>query len=181
MNHLTSEQLQDHIEGSLPSDLELHARTCPVCQANAASLHAMDRLLRSMPLEQASPRFTERVMDELGVSTSRSFAWTVLRNMAPLLSLAIVAVSIAFALKVAGVFDTPEYQQTSTVTKSVYDGLGGAVGAGVQAMNRWATKYVSFAFAQNTYTLTTFVLVFFGAVALLDKFFIMPRMRKRIL
>jgi anti-sigma factor RsiW len=181
MNHLTSEQLQEHIDGSLSSGGEQHLRSCAPCQAKAASLKAMDRLLRSMPLDQASPRFTERVMKELGLGASPSFAWTVLRNLAPLLSLAIVVTIVTLVLKFAGVFDTAEYRQTSAVTKTVYDSFGGAVGAGVQAMNQWVARYLPFAFTQNSYALTMFVLLFFGAVALVDKYFIMPRMRKRML
>ena len=177
MNHLTSEQLHDYIDGSLTSDTELHLRTCPRCQKQAKALQALDRSLRSIRLEKPSERFTERVMKELGISASPSFAWTLFRNLAPLFALAIVIGVVVAALKFAGVFNTPEIRQTTAATQNVYH----QIGLGVQTFNSWMSKYFSFAFAKNTYGLTAFVFMFFGVIALLDKYVIMPRMRKRIM
>jgi hypothetical protein len=177
MNHLTSEQIQGYIDGMSTSDLDLHLRTCPSCQQNVKALQAVDRSLRSIRLEQPSQRFTERVMKELGVTTAPSFAWMLFRNIAPLLALAIVIGVVVVALNVAGVFDTTEIQQTTTVTQTVYH----QIGQGVQIFNGWMSKYFSFAFAKNTYGLTAFVFMFFAVIALLDKYVIMPRMRKRIM
>lgn len=179
MNHLTQEELHNHLDGELASDIELHLRACASCQSKLKALQAIDRSLRSMPLEHAGPGFTERVMQELRVSASPSFGWTVLRNLAPLLALAIVVTVTLVVLNLAGVFDTGEFRQTGVVAKGVYDKVGGSMTTGIQAFNSWISKYFSFAFANNTYGLTSFVLFFLGAIALLDKYLIMPMMRKR--
>ena len=179
MNHLTSEQIQEHIDGSTSSDPELHLRTCAACQSRVHSYRSIDRSLRSLPLEETSPKFTDRVLRELGLRSAPSFTWLFFRNLAPFLALTFVAGVLIVALKFTGKFDTTELGQTSAATQEVYKQLGGGVSAGLHAFNTWVGSYLSFAFAKNTYGLTAFIFIFLGAIALLDKFLIMPMMKKR--
>ncbi len=86
-----------------------------------------------------------------------------------------VAGLIYLGLHLAGVIQTTELQQETTVSQSVYNQIGG----GVQAFNDWMAKYFSFAFAKNTFGLASFIIIFFGVIALLDKYLIMPMMKKR--
>jgi anti-sigma factor RsiW len=179
MNHLTSDQVQEYVDGALSSDVELHLRGCSLCQSRVNAFRTIDRSLRSLPLEEASPKFTERVLRELGLRSTPSFTWLFFRNLAPFLALTFVAGVLILALKVTGKFDSTELGQTSVATQEVYKQVGGGVSTGLQAFNSWVGNYLSFAFAKNTYGLTAFIFIFLGGIALLDKFLIMPMMKKR--
>lgn len=90
MNHLTSHQIQDSLDGMLTNEAELHLRICPECQSKLNTARTIERTLHSIPLEAASAGFTERVMQNLGIKTSPSLAWTILRNIAPLVALTVL-------------------------------------------------------------------------------------------
>ena len=180
MNHLTSHQIQEYVGGVAPDAIELHVRLCSECQSNVSAFRALERAIRSIPLEKASPRFTERIMRSLSIKQSTSFSWMLFKNLAPILALMIVAGIVFAVLRATGVWQATELQQTATLTQTVYDQFGGSLNGGVQTFNDWMAKYFSFAFARNTYGLTAFVLIFLGAIALLDKYILMPMMKKRM-
>ena len=56
--------------------------------------------------------------------------------------------------------------------------IGRQFSVGVGFYSSWVDKYLSF--ARNSIGLAVAVALFFGAVALLDKFVIMPLMRRRM-
>ena len=180
MNHLTPHQLQEYVDGMLTNEMEFHVRTCSECQLQVDAFRKVERTLRKFPLEKASPQFAERVMQQLGIKQSSSLTWMLFKNMAPLVALTFVAGILYAALRVAGVFQETELQQTTSLTQNVYNQLGGSLSSGVQAFNDWMAKYFSFAFAKNTYGLTAFVIGFFVVIGLLDKYILMPMMRKRM-
>ena len=179
MNHLTSDQIQDFIDGVISNEAELHLRQCSPCQSKMRAYKKLDRTLRSVPLDEPPQNFTQRVMQQVGVRQLPSFSWTLFKNLAPLFALTLVA-GIAFvALRMAGVFEGTEVQQSTNAAQTIYDQVGRSVSGGVQAFNGWMAKYFSFAFAKSSYGLTAFILIFFGVIALLDKYLIMPMMKRK--
>jgi len=109
-----------------------------------------------------------------------AFVWTIFKNIAPLFALMIVVGIVFGAMRIAGVFEGSTLQQSAQQTQSVYSQVSGKVTSVIGVLSDWLSKYFSFAFAKSTYGLTVFLIVFFSVVALVDKFFLMPMMRKRV-
>jgi anti-sigma factor RsiW len=180
MNHLTNPQIQEYVDGVATNDMETHVRACPECLANVNICRKLEEALHALPPEPLQPRFTERVMNRLNIGEAPSFAWALLRNLAPIVGLVVVTGLVFVAFTIAGAFEETELQQSTAVTRTLYNQVGSVLGAGLEGFNGWVTKYFSFAFAKSTYGLTGFVLIFFGAIALLDKYVLMPMMRRRV-
>ncbi len=181
MNHLTSQQIQEYLEKRATNEIELHLGGCRQCRRKADAAGMLERTLRSIPLEKAPPGFTERIVEQLGIRQRASFSWFLFKSLSPILALTIVAAIVFAVFKFTGAWHETELQQTATVTQTVYNQIGGSVNEGLQTFNGWMTKYFSFAFAKNTYGLTTFILIFFGVIALLDKYVLMPMMKKKMM
>ena len=183
MNHLTSTQIQEYLDSFVgdPSldEIEFHLRTCPECQSKLKALKHMAASLRRFPLDRVSPNFTERVIKRLRIKESPSFVWTIFKNIAPLFALILVVGLVFVALQFAGAFSSSTLQQPAQQTQSVYSQVSGKVTSVIGVLSDWLSKYFSFAFAKSTYGLTVFLIVFFSVVALVDKFFLMPMIRKR--
>jgi anti-sigma factor RsiW len=180
MNHLTTTQMQEYADGlSEGSGYESHVRSCAECRMNLKRFRDLEKTLRRIPLERVSSGFTEGLMKQLGVRESSSFAWAILKNLAPLLALTFVLGVLFAVLQLSGVFQGSQVQPSVEATQSAYVKLGGSVSAAIGAFNGWLEKYFSFAFAKSSYGLTVFLLLFLGAIALLDRFLLMPMMRRR--
>ena len=180
MNHLTSAELQDHIDGGGREETADHLRICRECQSSLAQIRQIENALRMVPLEQPSSGLTEHVMRRLGIRQSPSFSWLLMKNLAPLLALGVTGCIIVFALQTFGIVRGESVQQSVAYSQNLYGTVGERVSSTVGALNLWLEKYASFAFARNSYYLTAFLMAFFGLIALMDKFVIAPMMRKRI-
>ena len=97
----------------------------------------------------------------------------------PFLALIVVGVIAVGAMQYYGVFQSSALGQSASDLQSVSGKIGNQVGEGLTVFSQWAGKYLGFAFAKNSYGLTGFIVCLFGAIALLDKFILGPRMRKR--
>ncbi|MBI4548801.1 MAG: zf-HC2 domain-containing protein [Ignavibacteriae bacterium] len=183
MKHLTSTQIQEYLDGLISglslNEIELHLRTCQDCQSKLNALKRIDRVLHRIQLERVSPSFTERVMKQLNIKESSSLAWTIFKNIAPLFALMLVTGIVLVVMYMSGALQGEELQQPIQQTQSVYNGFSSGVSSAIGALNEWISRYFSFAFARTTYGTTFFLIVFFSVVALLDKFLLMPMMRKR--
>ena len=185
MNHLTFQQLQDYAD-KLPTitdsrEIELHLRMCNECSDRLNAFQNFDSVLRRVPLERVSGEFTHNVMKKLRLNKPPSYAWKIFESLAPILALILIAVIVYALFQYTGTYDKSEMKQSLQLTQSVYNKLGGSVTEGLNLLNGWMGKYLSFAFAKNSYGLTTFLLVFFGAVALLDKYLLRPLFKKRVI
>lgn len=180
MNHLTHQQFFEAVEGLLSNEVELHLRMCPQCQQTMTNYKQAERALHNVSLEKVSSNFTMKVMRQIGLKEPSSFAWSLSKNIAPIFALVLV-VGIALAVvKFSDLFGGPEIAGQVTDTQSAYHNIGQEVKGGMTALNEWISTYMSFAFAKNRYGLTAFILIFFGCIALLDKYLIMPMMRRRV-
>ena len=183
MNHIRIQELQDYQDGFSDSTesrtVELHLQTCNECRNRLAAIRQVGALLRRVPLEQAPDGFTEQVIQKLRIEPTPAYTWKLFEYLAPLLALAGIIGVVYALLRFTGAYENSEVQQSVQFTQSIYQSVGATVTGGLTAVNTWMEKYLSFAFAKNSYGLTTFLLVFFGAIALLDKFLLMPLLRKR--
>ena len=181
MNHPTPEQLYDLIDGDTEATsrnaVEAHLRDCPECRKTVGGFKWLGEAIRRAPLERAPEEFTRKVMKEL--EESSSLAWTILKNLAPFVALLIVAGLVLIILQVSGSFDGSGVQESVRATQSFIDRAGNGASSGITALNGWLGTYFSFAFARSSYGLTVFLIALFGAIALLDKFLFMPRMKRR--
>ena len=181
--HLTQEEIQEYALNSMrherQDEMNLHLHVCPECCARLRASTELEETFRGIPLDETSANFTERVVQRLGLKESSSFAWFVFRNLAPLAALSVVIIVVYFVLDYGGALRSPQMQQSVAVGKSVYETIGSKIAGGVTACTLWMQKYLSFAFARNVYSLTIFLIAFFGAISLLDKYIFSPMMRRK--
>ena len=179
MKHLTPLQLLEYRDGLRGEEAEHHLPTCQECSEKLRALQRVEDSIRRIPLEKVSPGFADQVMRRLGVSESPSIGWTIFKNLAPLLALTIVTGIVGAALQLTGAYQSPEVQQSSQSAQSIYNQMSGRMATGIETLNGWLRDYVSFAFTESTTGLTIFLVAVFALTALLDKFLLMPLLRKR--
>ena len=183
MNHLTIIQIQELLFGSADDStltaIENHLNICSDCVEKVSAYRKVETALRGMPAERTSSGFTRRVMQELRIEEAPSFVWKFLKNLAPVVGLFLVTGIAMGALYFSGALKTPEVQNSLALSQSAYDTVSGGLKESVWTFNGWMQKLFPFAFAKNGYGLTMFLLFFFAALALLDKYLLMPLMRRR--
>ncbi len=167
MIHYSVAQLQEFVDGLADDrraeEIELHVRMCDRCRAGLRAVRGFDRMLRRLPHDRPSPIFTARVLDALRIRESPSLAWTVLRNLAPLVALAFLAGIAILILRLTG----SPVPQPSGVSDSITGPIGEAVSAGTAYLTRWLSTVVPF--ARSGYGLAFLVLIGFAVVGLLDR------------
>ena len=183
MNHFSFTRLQEYADGllnkTISEEIALHVRTCHECNKKMEVLKSIELSIRKIPLENASDDFTERVMNRLGVERVSGFAWEVLKTLAPVISLAFLSGVIYAVFHYTGMFRDSDVQHSVKATESVYNSISNNLFNGVTGFNSLIGKYIPFANQKEHYWLTAFLVLLFGAVALLDKYIVMPTMRKR--
>jgi anti-sigma factor RsiW len=180
MNHLTNDDLYAYADGNLPEEdrmkADLHLRGCASCRERSGAIRTLDRAIRSVPLERASPGLSREVLSRLGLRETPSWVYTLLKNIAPLVALtAVVAVAYVAIAPSGGPAEATgagESARGLLQTADRYSAMG------VQSINAWMGTY--FSFAKNSAGLMGFLVVFLGAIALLDRFVVMPMFRKRV-
>jgi len=181
--HLTTRELLEYVDGSIDpprrDEIDRHIHKCPDCQAWIRGDKELERTLRRIPLEHPAAQFTGRVMNRIGIAEMPSFAWIVVKNLAPLVALVIVGGIVVAVLAGTGALQSTQVQQSLVTGQSMYSGIVGKLSGGIAEMNMLIQKYLSFAFAKNVYALTTFLICFFGAIGLLDKFIFSPMMKRK--
>ena len=144
------------------------------------SFKQIETALRSIPHEQVSPNFTQRVMERLRIRESHSFVWSIFKNIAPLLGLFIIIGIVYSVLKFTGMLEGSGVDESITATQSAYNSVSTEVSTGVSAFNGRLKNLFPFLYAKSSYSLTVFLIVLFIIVALLDKFIFIPIFKKRV-
>ena len=179
MNHLTANELIELALGEDSPDRISHLRSCRECAAKFEAIRATETALRTLRPDRAPKDFTNRVMRRLGIGSAPAFGWMLLKNVAPLLALtAVLGVAIAL-LNRFGALQGTQLGESAGGIQSAYSKSSQALASGVLAFNAWMERYFSFAFAKSAHGMTIFLVCLFGATALLDKYLIVPLMRKR--
>ena len=180
MNHFSSIQFQEYLDGvldeTISKNIRLHLETCLECSAKMKSLKEFELLLRNMPLEHTSNKFTERVMSKLGIEETPHFVWEFFKNLAPVVALALLIGILYVVFQYTGAFQNSHMQQSSG---SVYNTLTNTMRDGVAVYKDFTEKYLPFFYQRTTSLLILFSVVFFGAVALLDKYLLVPMMKRK--
>jgi len=180
MKHLTMQQVSDYGEGITSPEVESHIRTCQQCRAALRLQDRIENAFRRIPTEEVPDDFADRTLRRLGIRAHSPFAWNLLKNFAPVVALVLVGGAVFAVLYYTGVLGGTQEVGITTPAAQPHGSLSHQLSNGVSSFNRWINTYLSFAFAKNTYAMTAFVAGFFAAIALVDKFVLMPLMRKRI-
>lgn len=180
MNHPTHEELMDHADGLLESGraaaAEAHLRDCAECASRLRAIRTVERAIRSLPLEPAPQDLSRAVLKRIGIREAPPLLYTLFKNFAPLAALSVIMVVVYVILgKPSGAADAAASGESARGLFQMADQYSSSA---VAAVNAWASTYLSF--AKNSAGLAGFLLVFLGVVALLDKFIVMPRIRKRL-
>src|SRR5262245_47054604 len=155
MNHITYERLQDFEDGILSitekREIDSHLQLCGECRDMLDNLRAFESAVRRVSLERASGDFTLNVMKKLRIENSPSYVWTIFEHLAPLLAFTVIAGIVYALFQFTGTYKNSEMNQSVQLTQSIYDRLGDAITSGLTVINKWMEKYLSFAFAKNSY------------------------------
>ncbi|MBA4312576.1 MAG: hypothetical protein C0417_08090 [Chlorobiaceae bacterium] len=184
MNHLTSELIQEYLDGLVTTDIrnsiEIHLDDCNICRDKMKSYQAIDSALKTMPCENANPYFTQRVMERLGIKESPSIIWSIFKNLAPLLGLIIIVGVIYAALRFTGKLEGSGVGDTVTATQSVYNTAASGISSGISSFTGWMKNIFPFLYTKNSYGIVVYLLILFIIVALLDKFIFMPIVKRKM-
>ena len=178
MNHLTEHELQECLDHAGEAEAQ-HLRGCAACRERLSAFQRVEDVLRRVPAERAPGNFTNVVLKRLRISESTSFSWSFFKNLAPGIALVLVFGVIVIALQMSGALSGTQVGESAQLTKNIYGNVSGGVATGVTAFNSWVRTYLSFAFANSSYGITMFLIIFFSAIALIDKFILMPHLRRR--
>ena len=183
MNHLSDNEIQEFIDNRLPvhqaTEFATHVEECSYCSGRIQSFAELNRRMKDISPARVSPDFTSQVMRRIGIKEAPSFAWNVLTNLAPFILVTIVLVIIVTALNAAGTFATPQYTQTIQSTQQVYSTVTKELASTSQGMNEWMNKIFPFKLTDDGRFLTLFVICFFSAIGLMDKYLIAPMWRRK--
>ena len=180
MRHLTRQQIRDHAERISPPEVASHLRECEECRSAVRFDEDIARALRQLPLEEVPDGFADVTLRRLGITPGSSFAWNLLTNFAPVFGLVLVGAAVFGVLWYSGVLGETGTAGAAGQAQPQLDSFSRQLTGSVSALNAWINTYLSFAFARNRYLLTTFIIVLFAAVAVLDRYVLMPILRKRI-
>lgn len=161
-------------------EIELHLRICAECGALLKTFKQVENRLRSVPFEQVSPNFTQRVMERLRIKESPSFLWSILKYLAPLLGLFIVICIVYGVMKFTGTLESSGVGESITTTQSAYSSVATKISTGVSAFNGLLKNLFQFLYAKTSYGLAALLIVLFIIVALLDRLVFMPLIRKKV-
>ena len=177
MTHLTDDTLFAAAGGQIDPGASSHLESCVECRARLASVRSLERALRAIPLEEPSPALAGAVLARIGLRESPSWLYTLLRNVGPLVALGAI---LAVVYLVMG---------PSAPTSSSLPAVGGESArtmfrladeygaSSLQAINAWFAGHL--AFAKGSGGLLAFLAFFLVGIALLDRYVLMPRFRRR--
>lgn len=183
MEHPTEIALQEYSDRMLDRATEAalgdHVRSCEECALKLRALRLLDAKLREIPPDRADKDFTRRVMASLRIDPAPAVYWSIAKYLAPVLSLILVLAVVYAVFYFSGAIQGPDNRQSSGTVWVMGEHAGTMASDGIKALNAWGGKYFSFAFAKENFNLTIFLLIVFAGVAVLDKYFLVPMMRKR--
>lgn len=183
MEHPTEIMLQEYSDRALDratqAVLDDHVRLCEECALKLRAFRLLDEKLRQIPPNRAGKDFTRRVMASLSIDPAPAVYWSIAKYLAPVLSLILVLAVVYSVFYLSGAIQGSDNGQLIGTVWVVGERAGTMASDGIKALNAWGGKYFSFAFAKENFNLTIFLLIVFAGAAVLDKYFLVPMMRKR--
>lgn len=179
--HLTYEEIDLLIyEPTLvraESEIEAHVEACVECSGRVAGARRLRQALSRMPLDPAPPNLAQRVLSDLGIQEAPSLVWIFFKNFSPIVALTIVAISAYALLSSSGAFQNKSTMYSLQELSDSYGVLRDEAARWLTPLEAWLGESVSFLGRDGR--LAVFVVLFFGAVALIDRYLLMPLFRKR--
>ena len=104
--HVTRDELHEHLDGRLTADREIavrrHLSACHRCAAELAGLKSLGRAVLSLPLERAGASLAERVMAQVGVPSLSSRGFRIAVFIPSVLGMVLVLAVMGGAYLMAG-------------------------------------------------------------------------------
>ncbi|HUL43069.1 MAG TPA: hypothetical protein VLY03_01795 [Bacteroidota bacterium] len=180
MNHLSMAQLFECADGTGSDTVSRHLNACEECRARLRAVIVTEREIRTLPHEHPSEQFTRRVMERLGIKGSSSLAWTVFRNLGPLVAMSAVTGIVFVVLKRTGVLGGSDIGESMSATGKLADSVTHQLSGGAATLSMWLQNLLPSGFGGSSLTVAIFLLLSLAAVGVLDRFIVSPIWRKRI-
>lgn len=184
MEHPTEIVLREYSDRMLDrgtqSAIDDHIRSCEECMLKLRTFRLLDEKLRAIPPERAEKDFTRRVMASLRIDPAPAVYWNIAKYMAPVLSLILVLTVVYAVFYFSGTIQWPDIRQSVGMGGVIGERAGAMTSEGIKALNAWGGKYFSFAIGSESFNLTIFLLIVFAGIAALDRYLLVPMMRKKI-
>jgi hypothetical protein len=119
-------------------------------------------------------------MEQLGIGEASPIAWSVMKNIAPIVALVLVTGIVYVVLKLTGSFEATGVGQSITATQSVYNSVSNRISTSISTFNSWMKTLLPFLYAKSSYGMTVLLLVLFGVVAIVDRYIFAPMLRRRL-
>ncbi len=183
MNHPGQLELIEYAGGGTAparsAEIAEHVAGCELCRNTCVSIRTMDSALRGLPLEQPSPAFTRNLLNRLGLRESNPVWWLFLKNLAPVVSVGVVA-AVIFTFGSAAPGGAGPSAGTSLFDAGpVADSFRG----GLEAFTAWsgdaAARYLSSAVGRDAIPQIAFLGLFLAGIGLLDRYVLGPLLRRR--
>ena len=180
MKHLSDLELRALLddEASERHDAPHHLRDCPRCSNRLKEMASLDKLVRRSVREHAPINFTANVLQRLRIEEKPSRAWRALQYLAPVVALAIIAGIVFAVFHYTGAVQQPEVQSTIAYGSGAANKVMSSASSWVESGNTWAKSYLHFAFAGKALPFSAFLFFFFVAIAIIDRYFLAPMLRK---
>jgi len=184
MKHLTPTQIQEYVDNISDEnefhEIELHLNICRECTEKLNAYKELDSVLRKVQLEKVSVDFTQGIIRHLGLHEQPSFSWAFFKNLAPLIGLTIIISTLYFTSKYFGLYESSDIKQSVHPSQMIYNTVKIGLSDGLAAFTNWLQNIFPFLYSKSSYSLTVFLLLLFGIVALLDRFIFMPIVKKKV-
>lgn len=171
--HLTNEELQLFVDGTLPasemSSTRLHIQTCARCRIAHESLLRLDASLRSLRVEQLGADFTRSVLANLNIIPQSSFLFSVVENLGYVFGLMIVLGIMLTAFILTGVIDQQQVSQTQSIVGSASSAIGGKMNSMIDALTIGLQSYLPFVFGGGSLKIAVMGTLVIGMLAVVDK------------
>ena len=171
--HLTEEEIQQLAELKAGATDGGHAAECDTCARRVAGARALERSLRQMPLEQASPALTATVMQSLGLVPRKRAAFWFVESLAAFAALCLVLGVLIAVFFLTGVVGGGEPVSVAAAEKSVSQ-LQSEVSGAASAALGWLTKSMQAISGSSGIEMTLLMVFVVAGLGILDRILLRP-------
>ncbi len=172
--HLTNEQLQSYVDGTLVRDesalVATHLRICLRCRNAAGSLEKLDATLKSLPSGNLGSDFTRNVLMRLDIAPKSSSLFGLVENLAYVFGMMIVLGITLVVFVLTGVIDSAQVTNTQTWLNTAGNIVGGQTSVFLTSFSRVLESYLPFIFGNGNLKIAVMGTASMGMLVLLDKF-----------
>ncbi len=179
-DHLTNEELQSFIDGTLVPDeapsLAAHLQVCAHCRTAHQSLRRLDGAMKSLPAENLGSEFTRNILARLNIVPQPSILFRVVENLAYVFGMMIVLGVMIAVFVLTGIIDSSQVAQTQSAIGNITEAITGRTSHFMESFAMALQSYLPFLFGDGNLKIAATGTCVVGLLAVLDRF-----LKKRIL